>query len=92
MLRAALTCLGATRLTRHEGADWLNGAETAGRPVYPTACLLLLNALRVSEVCGIDIGDLDEERWRHTVPIPGNWDKHVTVPLAPRTRAAVAGS
>jgi site-specific recombinase XerC len=39
-----------TRLTRHELADWLNTAETAGGAVYAMACLLLLNGLRVSEV------------------------------------------
>ena len=52
-----------TRLTRDELADWLNTAATDGGAVYPMACLLLLNGLRVSEVCGIDIGDLAEERW-----------------------------
>ena len=56
-----------TRLTRHELADWLNAAEDAGGSVYAMACLLLLNGLRVSEVCGIDIDDLAEERWHHTV-------------------------
>jgi integrase/recombinase XerD len=78
-----------TRLTRHELADWLNTAETSGGPVYAMACLLLLNGLRVSEVCGIDIDDLAEERWHHTVTIHGKGDKDATVPLAPRTRAAV---
>jgi integrase/recombinase XerD len=53
------------------------------------ACLLLLNGLRVSEVCGIDIDDLAEERRHHTVTIHGKGDKDATVPLAPRTRAAV---
>jgi hypothetical protein len=33
-----------TRLTRHELADWLNAAETAGGAIYAMACLLLLNA------------------------------------------------
>jgi integrase/recombinase XerD len=60
-----------TRLTRHELADWLNTAETASGAVYAMACLLLLNGLRVSEVCGIDIDDLAEERWHHTVTILG---------------------
>ncbi len=56
------------------------------------ACLLLLNGLRVSEVCGIDIDDLAEERWHHTVVIHGKGDKDATIPLAPRTRAAVEQS
>ncbi len=77
------------RLTRHELADWLNAAEHTGGPVYALACLLLLNGLRVSEVCGIDIDDLAEERWHHTVTIHGKGDKDATIPLAPRTRAAV---
>jgi integrase/recombinase XerD len=78
-----------TRLTRHELADWLNTAEQAGGAVYAMACLLLLNGLRVSEVCGIDIADLAEERWHHTITIHDKGDKDATVPLAPRTRAAV---
>ncbi len=53
------------------------------------ACLLRLNRLRVSEVCGIDIDDLAEERWHHTAIIHGKGDKDATVPVAPRTRAAV---
>ena len=52
-------------------------------------CLLVLNGLRVSEVCGIDIDDLAEERWHHTVIVHGKGDKDATIPLAPRTRAAV---
>ena len=69
-----------TRLTRHELADWLNAAETAGGSMYAMACLLLLNGLRVSEVCGIDIDDLAEERWHHTVIIHGKGDKDATTP------------
>jgi integrase/recombinase XerD len=57
--------------------------------VYAMACLLLLNGLRVSEVCGIDIADPAEERWHHTVTIHGMGDKDASIPLAPRTRAAV---
>jgi integrase len=45
-----------TRLTRHELADWLNTAEQTGGAINAMACLLLLNGLRVSEVCGLDIG------------------------------------
>ncbi|MFO7959761.1 MAG: tyrosine-type recombinase/integrase [Nitriliruptoraceae bacterium] len=78
-----------TRLTRHELADWLNAADQNGGAVYAMACLPLLNGLRVSEVCGIDIDDLAEERWHHTVIIHGLGDKDATIPLAPRTRAAV---
>ena len=67
-----------TRLTRHELANRLNAAETVGGSVDAMACLLLLNRLRVSEVCGIDIGDLAEERWHHTVTIHGKGDKDAT--------------
>ena len=70
-------------------ADWLNAAEQTGGAVYAMACLLLLNGLRVSEVCGIDIDDLAEERWHHTVIIHGKGDKDATISLAPRARAAV---
>jgi integrase/recombinase XerD len=78
-----------TRLTRHELADWLNAAEHTGGSPYALACLLLLNGLRVSEACNIDIPELAEERWHHTVTIHGKGDKHATIPLAPRTRAAI---
>jgi site-specific recombinase XerD len=67
-----------TRLTRHELADWLNAAETVGGAVYAMACLLLLNGLRVSEVCGIDIGDLAEEGWHDKVIIHAKGDKDAT--------------
>ncbi len=78
-----------TRLTRHQLADWLNAAEHQGGAAYATACLLALNGLRVSEVCAIDIEDLAEERWHQVVTIHGKGDKPATVPLAPRSRAAV---
>jgi hypothetical protein len=71
-------------VTRHQLADWLNTAETDGGPVDAMACLLLLNGLRVSEVSGIDIADLAEERWHHTVTIRGKGDKDAAIPLAPR--------
>ena len=77
------------RLTRHQLVDWLNAAEQTGGSVYAMACLLLLNGLRVSEVCSIDIDDLAEERWPHTVTIQGKGNIDATIPLAPRTRAAV---
>jgi integrase len=66
-----------TRLTRHELADWLNTAEQHGGAIYAMACLLLLNGLRASEVCGIDIDDLAEERWHHTSsPRQGRQGRH----------------
>jgi integrase/recombinase XerD len=49
----------------------------------------LLNELRVSKACGIDIDDLAQERWHHTVTIHGKGDKDAAAHLAPRTRAAV---
>jgi integrase len=63
------------------------------------ACLLLLNGLRVSEVCGIDIDDLAEERWHHTVTIHGTATRtppsrspHGPVPRSRRlSTAATAG-
>jgi integrase len=77
------------RRTRHELADWLNAAEHTGGPVFAMACPLLLNGLPDSEVCGLDIDDLAEERWHHTVTIHGKGDKDATIPLAPRTRATI---
>jgi len=78
-----------TRLTRHQLADWLNAAEQQGGVAYAAACLPALNGLRVSEVCAIDIEDLAEDRWHQIVTIHGKGDKPATIPLAPRTRAAV---
>ena len=56
---------GRQRRNRVDG-DWLKAAEHTGGAAYAMACLLLLNGLRVSEVCGIDIADLAEERWGTT--------------------------
>jgi integrase/recombinase XerC len=48
--------------------------------------LLYASALRVSELCGIDVGDIDGER--RTVRVLGKGNKERTVPVgAPATRA-----
>lgn len=51
--------------------------------------LLALNGLRISEVLGAEIGDLDYERGHRTLKIVRKGGKHVIIPLAPRTSRAV---
>jgi integrase len=66
---AILTEDDATVLKEH------GASHHDGEPVYAMACLLLRNRLRVSEVCGIHIDELAEERWHHTVSIHGKGDQ-----------------
>ena len=85
----------------HENGAWLahapddGGSAPAGQDPVATAIgwrdsaimeLLYASALRVSELCGIDIGDLDEER--RTVRVLGKGSKERTVPVGvPAARA-----
>jgi site-specific recombinase XerD len=72
--------------------SWRTGSTPPRPPAgRSTRCRVCCCSRRYGsqEVCGIDIDDLAEERWHHTVTIHGMGDRDATVPLAPRTRAAV---
>ncbi|GAA3196820.1 tyrosine recombinase XerC [Actinocorallia longicatena] len=79
------------RILRQEEARELLDAEIEGEPedLRDRALLELLYAtgVRVSEVCGLDIGDLDRET--RTVRVLGKGDKQRTVPLGTPALAAV---
>ena len=51
--------------------------------------LLAMNGLRIAEALGADIDDLDFDRGHRTLRIVRKGDKHVTIPLAPRTGRAL---
>lgn len=84
--RPAIQRVSSTHgLTRTEFADFLAIAE--GRPArdHAIVCLLGLNGMRVSEVCGIDIDDLGRYKGQRTVWILRKGGKRQQVPMAPRT-------
>jgi hypothetical protein len=53
------------------------------------ACLLALNALRVSEACGADLCDLALVNGHRVVRIMGKGNQPALTPLAPRTSRAI---
>jgi integrase/recombinase XerD len=67
----------------------LEAAERDGARSVALVCLLGLNGLRVSEALAADVADLGHERGHRTLRITGKGGKVATVPLAPRTAAAV---
>lgn len=72
-------------LTRTEFADLLKIAGAEPARDHAIICLLGLNGMRVSEVCGIDIEDLDRFQGQRTVAITRKGGKRQIIPLAPRT-------
>ena len=67
----------------------LRAAEADGPRSNALACLLGLNGLRVSEAVAADVADLGSERGHRTLSVRRKGGKIATVPLAPRTAAAV---
>lgn len=76
-------------LSRTEMKDWLDAAEAEAGHTYALACLLAINGLRVGEACAIDVDDLAQDRWHHTLTVHGKGGKPAVVPLPPRTVAAL---
>jgi integrase/recombinase XerD len=72
-------------LTRPEFADVLREAENHPPRDHAVICLLGLNGMRVSEVCGIDIDDIGRHQGHRTVRILRKGGKYQTIPMAPRT-------
>jgi integrase/recombinase XerD len=82
----------ARGLSRHEVTDWLDVAEARGGSAYACACLLALNGLRVGELCAVNIDDLGESTWHHTLTLRAETikgGKAAVVALAPRTVQAI---
>ena len=72
-----------------EARRFLQAAETAGPRDHALVCLLLLNGLRVSEVCAAHVTDLSSERGHRVLAVVRKGGRRDLVPLAPRTLAAV---
>ena len=72
-----------------EARRFLQAAETAGLRDHALVCLLLLNGLRVSEVCTALVSDLSSERGHRVLVVVRKGGRRDLVPLAPRTLAAV---
>ena len=72
-----------------EARRFLQAAEAAGPRDRALVCLLLLNGLRVSEVCTALVSDLSSERGHRVLTVQRKGGRRDLVPLAPRTLAAV---
>jgi len=72
-----------------EARRFLDAAADAGSRDHALVCLLLLNGLRVSEVCVASVEDLAVERGHRVLTVVRKGGRRDLVPLAPRTVAAV---
>ena len=72
-----------------EARRFLQAAEMAGPRDHALVCLLLLNGLRVSEVCTAHVTDVSSERGHRVLTVARKGGRRDLVPLAPRTLAAV---
>ncbi len=72
-----------------EARRFLEAAESASPRDHALVCLLLLNGLRVSEVCTARVTDLSSERGHRVLAVVRKGGRRDLVPLAPRTLAAV---
>lgn len=76
-------------LDRDELARLLDHLEATDARAYAFCCLLALNGLRVTETLRIDVEHLADLRGHRVVSITRKGEKPATVPLAPRTAAAI---
>ena len=76
-------------LDRSELGAFLVQAGLSGGNDHALACLLALNALRVSEACGADLVDLALANGHRTLRIVGKGNQPALIPLAPRTTRAI---
>ena len=76
-------------LDRTELGAFLVQAGLSGGNDHALACLLALNALRVSEACGADLSDLALANGHRVVRIVGKGNQPALIPLAPRTSRAI---
>jgi integrase/recombinase XerD len=76
-------------LDRSELGAFLVQAGLSGGNDHVLACLLALNALRVSEACSADLTDLAVANGHRVVRIVGKGNQPALIPLAPRTARAI---
>jgi integrase/recombinase XerD len=76
-------------LDRDELRAMFDAADASSVRDAALVALLALNGLRISEALAADVTDLGDERGHRTLRIVGKGAKIATVPLAPRTAAAV---
>ena len=76
-------------LDRAEPGAFLVQAGLSGGNDHALACLLALNALRVSEACGAVLSDLALANGHRTLRIVGKGNQPALIPLAPRTMRAI---
>lgn len=74
-------------LTYLEFVSFLHAAAAIGPEANGLANLLGMLGLRVSEACGVDIGDLGEERGHRVVRVIGKGRKPATIPSPSRSHA-----
>jgi site-specific recombinase XerD len=75
--------------TQEEALRLLKAASEHSAKYEALVCLLLLNGLRVAEVVGADVGDLDCERGHRVIRVTRKGGRRALVPLAPRTVSAI---
>lgn len=74
----------STGLDRRELAALVTAAGASSARDYALVLLLALNGLRASELCALDIGDLDTERGHRVLRIVRKGGRRAIVPLAPQ--------
>jgi len=79
----------STGLDRDELGALVAAAEADGPRTHALVLLLGLNGLRVSEALGARVEDLTTERGHRVLKITRKGGKLQTIPLAPRTAAAI---
>ena len=79
----------STGLDREELTALAHAAEADSARSFALVLLLGLNGLRISEVLGSDVDDLDNERGHRVLRVTRKGGKKATIPLAPRTTEAV---
>jgi integrase/recombinase XerD len=79
-------------LDRTELGAFLVQAGLSGGNDHVLACLLALNALRISEACGADLTDLALANGHRVLRIVGKGNQPALIPLAPRTARAIDAS
>ena len=76
-------------LDRSELGTFLAQASLSGGNDHVLACLLALNALRVSEACSADLSELAVANGHRTLRVVGKGNQPALIPLAPRTARAI---